>query len=254
MPRLAAQLYTLRDFTKTWEGFDDVLRTMHGIGYDGVQLSAIGCMGDSLEDAIRARELLDSNGLECCATHRPWNRLRDETEAEIAFHQALRCDYVAIGGLWDDKDSPETYLRFLDESRDVIPRLKAKGIRFGYHNHSHEFARFGPARQRLLDLLIEGGKPDLMMEIDTYWVAHAGADPAALLSRCEGRIPAIHLKDMEIVPGEGPVMAPVGEGNLNWDAILAVPGVEWAIVEQDVCRRDPFDCLASSFEFLSARL
>ena len=29
-------------------------------------------------------------------------------------------------------------------------------------------------------------------------------------------------------------------------------GVEWYAVEQDTCRRDPFDCLRSSFDYLSA--
>jgi sugar phosphate isomerase/epimerase len=46
----------------------------------------------------------------------------------------------------------------------------------------------------------------------------------------------------------------VGEGNLPWDTILPAcerAGVEWYAVEQDICRRDPFDCLRSSFTFLS---
>ena len=52
------------------------------------------------------------------------------------------------------------------------------------------------------------------------------------------------------------MIAAVGEGNLAWDRILPAceaAGVEWYAVEQDVCRRDPFDCLRSSFEFLTAR-
>jgi sugar phosphate isomerase/epimerase len=57
-----------------------------------------------------------------------------------------------------------------------------------------------------------------------------------------------------MVPDVGGVMAPVGEGNLNWDGILPAldkAGTKWFIVEQDDCRRDPFDCLASSFDYLS---
>jgi sugar phosphate isomerase/epimerase len=62
---------------------------------------------------------------------------------------------------------------------------------------------------------------------------------------------------MEVVEGDGPVMAPVGEGNLEWPQILAAcseGGTEWLIVEQDEFRRDPFDCLASSLMFLRERL
>jgi hypothetical protein len=96
----------------------------------------------------------------------------------------------------------------------------------------------------------------MMLEIDTYWIQHAGIDPAKFMLRFPGRLQVIHVKDKEVVSGDGPVMAPVGEGNLDWDAIIEAGkagGVEWWTVEQDYCRRDPFDCLASSFEYLAAR-
>jgi sugar phosphate isomerase/epimerase len=49
------------------------------------------------------------------------------------------------------------------------------------------------------------------------------------------------------------VMAEVGEGNLNWPAILTAcreAGVRWYLVEQDVCRRDPFESLGISLRNL----
>jgi sugar phosphate isomerase/epimerase len=251
--RLAAQLYTVRDYTKTAAEFSSVLGLCHEIGYEGVQLSAVGCMnGEQPEvDAAHARELLDSHGLECCATHRPWERLRDHTDEEIEFHRTLQCDYVAIGGIWPKEMTG--FLDFVNEAKPVIERLKSAGIRFGYHNHSHEFVR-RPQGGTWYDVLIEEGGPDLLLEIDTYWVAHAGIDPAKLLRRCSGRVPVIHVKDMEVVQGQGPTFAPVGEGNLDWPDILRAgdqAGVEWHVVEQDTCRRDPFDCLRSSYDFLS---
>jgi sugar phosphate isomerase/epimerase len=48
-------------------------------------------------------------------------------------------------------------------------------------------------------------------------------------------------------------MAEVGEGNLNWPAILAAcksAGVEHLLVEQDICYRDPFDSLELSLRNL----
>ena len=51
-------------------------------------------------------------------------------------------------------------------------------------------------------------------------------------------------------------MAEVGEGNLNWSAILKAAsdgGVEYVLVEQDQCyERDPFDSLAISLRNLRA--
>ena len=47
------------------------------------------------------------------------------------------------------------------------------------------------------------------------------------------------------------LFAEVGEGNLNWHAILDAckeAGVEWYIVEQDTCQRDPFESLGNQPE------
>ena len=65
-------------------------------------------------------------------------------------------------------------------------------------------------------------------------------------------MPVVHLKDMVIVEDEQ-AAAEVGEGNLNWPAILQAcqyAEVEWYAVEQDICRRDPFDSLRISYENL----
>jgi sugar phosphate isomerase/epimerase len=69
----------------------------------------------------------------------------------------------------------------------------------------------------------------------------------------KNRLPVVHLKDMVIIDGKQ-VMAEIGEGNLNWPAILkacAASGVEWYAVEQDECQRDPFESLAISYRNLT---
>jgi sugar phosphate isomerase/epimerase len=55
--------------------------------------------------------------------------------------------------------------------------------------------------------------------------------------------------------GSEQLMAEVGEGNLNWPAILQAcreAGVEWYIVEQDICQRDPLESLGISLRNLQA--
>jgi sugar phosphate isomerase/epimerase len=208
--------------------------------------------------AQEARDLLDRNGLRCLATHRSWDDLAQRTDAEIAFHHTLGCDYVAIGGIPGSYGArgAEGYAQFVTDAAPTIARLKAAGIRFGCHNHDHEFRRIGPGRRTLYDILIEAGA-DFTLEIDVYWADHAGINPVRLFERCAGRVPVIHLKDKEVVAGEGPVMAAIGEGNLDWEGILPAcqaAGVEVYAVEQDICRRDPFDCLRSSYEFLKDKL
>ncbi len=258
--KLAVQMYTVREHTKTAAGLGEALRKIRAIGYEAVQLSAIGAMtGERPEvDARAARRMLDDQGLQCIATHRPWDKLIEDTAAEIDFHHTLGCDYVAIGGAPDIKNqSMESFRKFAREAEELALRLAQSGLRFGYHNHSIEFFRWERRGLTMLDVLIDECAPALMLELDLYWIEHAGADSRQILERCHGRVPVIHVKDKEVVAGTNDTrMSPIGEGNLNWDSLIPAcesAGVRWYGVEQDDCYRDPFDCLKSSFEFLSSK-
>jgi sugar phosphate isomerase/epimerase len=255
--KLAVQMYTVREHTKTAKDLASTLRRISQMGYPAVQMSAVGAMnGDSPEvDAKTARAMLDDNGLKCIATHRPYDRFLKNLDEEIEFHQILGCDYAAFGGLgYGHDNSFEVYRNFLRETEPVIAKLKKAGIRFGHHNHSHEFYRPEPGGKTLEDVLIDEGSKDLMLELDLYWIEHAGFNCVRILERCHGRVPVIHLKDKEVVKGSNDTrMAPIGEGNLDWKGILPAckaAGVDWYCVEQDQCFRDPFDCLQSSYDFL----
>ncbi len=249
-------MFTLREHTNTSEDLAGALCKVREIGYEAVQMSAIGAMnGEKPEvDAKLARTMLDDNGLRCIATHRLWDNLLNDIEAEIEFHQILGCDFVAIGGIPNAEPTYDAFRKFVQQAEPVIERLKAAGIRFGHHNHSHEFHRPERHGKTLEDVLIDEAPPELMLELDLYWVEHAGLNCIRILERCHGRVPVIHLKDKEALPGENETrMAPIGEGNMDWPAIIAAceaAGVDWYAVEQDRCYRDPFDCLKSSFEFL----
>lgn len=67
---------------------------------------------------------------------------------------------------------------------------------------------------------------------------------------------AVHFKDLKVNVDNSTEMAEVGEGNLDWDSIIGVceeAGVKWALVEQDVCRRDPFESMKMSYEYLTGK-
>jgi len=256
--KLAVQMFTLREFTKTASDLAETLRRVREIGYTAVQLSAVGAMSgdDPKVDAKLARQMLDDYGLSCIATHRPWERLINQTHAEIEFHHILGCDYIAIGGISNDDYTYATYRKFVREAEELIGKLKPFGLRFGHHNHSREFFRPESGGVTLEDILIDEASPELMLELDLYWIEHAGLNSVRILERCPGRVPVIHLKDKEVIKGENDTrMAPIGEGTMDWPAIVEaceIAGVDWYCVEQDRCFRDPFDCVKSSFDYLSS--
>lgn len=128
-----------------------------------------------------------------------------------------------------------------------------------YHNHNFEFrkvkAEGTDGEKRILEYLCEWfGPQELGFTLDTYWVQAAGADVCQWIERLADRIPCVHLKDMAM-SAEGPVMAPVMEGNLNFQAILnKLEGTscKYLLVEQDICQGSPFECLKQSYDNLAA--
>jgi sugar phosphate isomerase/epimerase len=249
-PVLAAQLYTVRDFTKTAQEFAASMKKIKALGYTAVQVSAIGPIPDQ-----EVKTILDDLGLAVCNTHIGYDRLWNELDAVIEQHRLWRCKHVAIGSMPAAyREAGEAgYKRFAEEASKVGEKLHQAGLTFSYHNHSFEFVRFG---SRIgLDLIYEVSDPRyLQAELDVYWVQHGGGDPAAWIIKMKGRMPVIHLKDMVIIDNKQ-AMAEIGEGNLNWPLILSAcqeAGVEWYAVEQDICRRDPFESLAISYKNLKA--
>jgi len=248
-PVLAAQLYTVRQFTQTAADLAATLQKIRDMGYTSVQISAIGPIPDA-----EVKSILDDVGVTVCITHVrapwPWQDL----DSIIAQHHLWSCQHVAVGAMPETyRQSEEGFRRFAAEANEMGRRLSQAGLTFSYHNHSFELIRFG--KRTGLDLIYDETDPRyLKAELDTYWIQHGGGDPAAWITKMTGRMPVVHLKDMVILDGQ-PVMAEVGEGNLNWPAILRAcrqAGVEWYAVEQDVCQRDPFESLRISYKNLNA--
>lgn len=246
---LAAQLYTCRDFTKDINGVADTFKKVKKIGYEAVQISGFGPV-----DPKAVAKLVKDSGLTVCATHMGWEQFMTNLDTVIETHKLWNCTHTAIGGIFDEAyASVDGVKRFLDELAPIAKKLAAEGMDFSYHNHSHELAKYHG--KTWLGMLYEQGDPkQLKAEIDTYWIAHGGGDPAAWVKKCAGREPLLHLKDMIVSSTREQRFAEIGEGNLNWPAILKeaqAGGVEWYIVEQDNCfGRDPFESLAISFNNL----
>lgn len=248
MPTVGAELYTVRDFVKDIRGVRESLKKVKDIGYSAVEIAGFGPV-DMYEVARICKDLQ----LDVGSTHTGWERFKNELDEVIDEHKALECKHPAIGGLPQEYYCEDGVKKFIDELKPIAEKLNDEGMDFSYHNHNHELAKYGD--RTWLAALYEEAPADLLKaEIDTYWIQAGGGDPAWWLKKCAGREPVIHLKDMRVVPHREIRMAEVGEGNLNWEAILAAceeGGVEYAMVEQDDCYgRDPFESLAISYRNL----
>ena len=244
---IAAQLYTLREFLATPADIATTLRRVKQIGYPAVQLSGLG--------PIETRELanmLQGEGLTAAATHVGYDELLNDMPRLIERHQQLGCLHTAIGSMPGEFRSFAGYAQFAKIGSEFARKLAAAGISFSYHNHSFEFEKFDGVTG--MSILYDNADPLFKAEIDTYWVQHGGANPITWIEKMQGRMVIVHLKDMGVADFSQ-VMAEVGEGNLEWPGILQAcreVGVQWYAVEQDTCRRDPFESLAISLRNLQA--
>jgi sugar phosphate isomerase/epimerase len=248
---LGAQLYTVRRYTRSINEVRETLKKVARIGYTAVQVSG---MGPSIKTNDVAQAVTDA-GLTVGGAHVDWSVLLKDPGPVIEELKLYRCQHAAIGGLPPEYYSLEGIKRFLDELTPVAQKLLAEGIDFSYHNHNHELAHYD--KKPWLERVYAQSDPKLLnAEIDTHWIQRGGGDPAAWIRRYPGRQPLLHLKDMTITPKREIRFAEIGEGNMNWPAILdsaKSASVRWYLVEQDDCYdRDPFESLAISYRNLRA--
>jgi sugar phosphate isomerase/epimerase len=250
--QIACQLYTLRDHLKEPRDIARTLARVRALGFGAVELSGLG----PVDDAELAK-MLRGEGLACCATHEPGEKLLAEPRAVIDRLRVLDCtitSYPWPGGLrWSTPEDVQAFAAQLDASGKVF---HGAGITFCYHNHHMEFQRI--AGRTVLERLYDQTNPlHLQAELDTYWVQFGGGDPAGWCRRMKGRLAVLHMKDYAVTPDHQVAFAEVGSGNLDWPAIVAAAdeaGCRWFAIEQDVCPGDPFESLKRSYEFVREKL
>ncbi|MDF2922216.1 MAG: Xylose isomerase domain protein barrel [Paenibacillaceae bacterium] len=241
-----AQMYTVRDYTKTPEELNASLKKIKEMGYTTFQASGLWHVPVA-ELAAMSRAL----DLKIVLTHTPYDRFVNDLDGVIKDHHDLGCGIAGIGGLPPQYRSADGYVAFASEFTKIADELGKNGLKFSYHNHHWEFQKYDGKLG--LEILAEQTSPEnFLFTLDTYWVQAGGADPATWIRKLKGRIDAIHFKDMTIIDSQQ-IMTEVLEGNLQWPDIFAAceeAGVKWYLVERDAGPTDAFDSLRISYDNL----
>ncbi|MBP3388602.1 MAG: sugar phosphate isomerase/epimerase [Clostridia bacterium] len=249
---IGAQLFTVRDYCKNLDDFAETLQKVADIGYSTVQVS-----GTCAYEPGWLKEQLAKTGLRCVLTHTSPDRIRDNPQQVAADHDVFGCHYIGIGCapncFNNGEEDWDALCRIIDAGAGVFAE---NGHYLMYHNHALEFQKSADGRT-YFDRLLERYPAELVgFTLDTYWLQAAGITPPDFIRKLSGRVPCVHLKDMG-VKGNEHILAPVGSGNMNFDAILAAcadAGTAHLLVEQDHCYdEDPFVCLTKSYQFLKSR-
>ncbi|MGC8544756.1 sugar phosphate isomerase/epimerase family protein [Athalassotoga sp.] len=237
---MALQLYTLRDVAE--KDFSGTLKRVSQIGYTGVEFAGYGGM-----EAKDLKNLLDELNLKPAGSHVGVDVLTTDLKKVIDYNSQIGNHFIVCP--WQKYATKDDFLSFAKVLNEIGQKCHDNGLKLCYHNHAHEFERF--QGNYGLDLLFENTDPDLVdFEIDTYWVEYAGADPISYIRKFGKRASLLHLKDMERV---GKDFAEVGTGIMDIRGIVSTAkfvGTKWLIVEQDKCKKDPFESIKISLDNL----
>ena len=245
--QIAAQLYSFREYIKTPSEFVETLVKLKRIGYDSVQLS--GSIAPMPKKELR--RILDEEGMSAPTSHEAGGRIINETEKVIDELLELGCPHCAYPYPHMLPKNAGECLVLAGQLETAAVRMAASGIKLAYHNHDIEFIRFG--KETMLELIYRHA-PALEAEIDTFWIQSGGGNPVSWITRMNGRMEVLHIKDYGIENNRKVMMMPIGEGVLSWREIISaaeLAGVKCFVVEHDGDCSDPFASVRCSLDYLS---
>lgn len=239
---IGIQLYTLRNQLK--EDPKGTLKKVAADGYKQVELFGFPNADLLIEGARDA-------GLEIHSAHFEWDAVvNPKDEAMSEFSKILnKAHQIGLGQLVipylqePNRATLDDYQKVAENANKAAAMAKKAGIQLSYHNHNFEFE---PKEGGMsgYDVFMQEFSPDMMFEIDVFWVKAAGLDPVELIQKLRGRVSQLHLKDLKrgfplpsyssAVPEDA--FQPLGAGMIPMEPIIVAAkeaGVIHCHVEQD---------------------
>jgi len=240
---IGLQLYSIRDEMN--RDFEGSIRKVADIGYVGVEPA--GFPGTSPE---KAASLFQSLGLKVPCAHVP-APVGNAKQQTLDTMSALGSRRIVSGLGPNGFKTVDRIKKSCDVFNEACQVAAENGMSFAVHNHWWEFLKVDGkyAYRIMLDRLM----PEVLFELDTYWVKVAGVDPATVLAELGDRAPLLHIKDG---PGnKEAAMQAIGDGSMDVPGIVEAGGTntEWLIVELDRCDTDMMAALEKSYAYLTSR-
>lgn len=261
MHQIGLQLYTVRN--ELANDRDGTLKAIADIGYKQVELM-------STVDGQDIAKAAKDHGMNVTSGFFNWKTIVDPAADDaprigdvIEAAQNIGLKYLVFGYIGKGHRETSDQLRKIADSANAAgEKIKQAGMQMCYHNHAFEFEPLENDNMGF-DIFVERFDHDLVpFEVDVFWAAIGGWDPAEILRRLDGRVAQLHLKDIK--PGTGTIfdetMVPntafqeVGDGSVDFGKILTVAeeiGVEQCHVEQDQSPA-PLQSIGESFNYLEA--
>ncbi|MFG3604692.1 sugar phosphate isomerase/epimerase family protein [Micromonospora chersina] len=233
---ISIQLWTVRDALWGSPGYDATLTHLARIGYPRVEL-ALGYFGRT---AAQLRQFLDGIGIKASSSHDGISADAAGLEQKIQNAVTLGQQFMVVPYLYSE--SADEWKRWAEQMNVEAAAARAAGLRYGYHNHAHEFTIDLGGGKRPWDVLTAELDPKLVhLEVDLYWAVTGGinsgdgvADPEGftldVIRSAPQRVLQYHVKDRDAATGD---MADLGTGMIDFARIFRAHSVLEYIVEND---------------------
>ena len=216
------QLYSLRTILdgvnkdgKVSESYTKLLKDLADMGYTSVETANYDNGKFYGRTPQQFKEDCEKAGLKVLSAHT--NRgLSDQelasgdfTEAMkwwkqcIADHKAAGMEYIVCPWMGVPKTMKDllTQCKYLNE---IGKLCKQSGIKFGYHNHSHEFQKV--EGKTMYDVMLENTDPEyVFFEMDVFWTVWGQNSPVYYFKKYPGRFKMFHIKDYREIGQSGMV-------------------------------------------------
>ncbi len=243
--KLAVQLYTLRGECE--KDFAGTMRALKQMGWAGVQLA--GYYGQDPKALAKVLEELD---LKVAGMHVSYDRIVQDWDNLAAEAKLFGTYDIVCPGIPAELQNEEGFRKIRQQLNKAAKKGMEQGLRVSYHNHAFEFETIIDGYSALEYMLDPTKDNHVLAEIDVYWVKKGGKNIMSFLEPYTQRMPIIHLKDM--ADDEEQSFAEIGVGTIDFMPILnwgTKNGIEWYVVEQDICKRSALACVQTSYTNLA---
>ncbi len=247
---IGLQLYSLRDSMKV-----NPVKTIEEVGKIGYKTVELAGYSDGKFYGMSPAEIKDvvaKNGMTIISSHTgqpvpdstKWDSVMAWWDACIDAHLQAGVNYIVQP--WMDRTGYESLAglqSYCDYFNAVGEKCNAKGIKFGYHNHSGEYKEV--EGQVIYDYMLQNtDSSKVFFQIDLYWIKQGGGDAVAYFNKYPGRFTSYHVKDTLEVGASGQIDFETLFNNAD------LAGMEYYIVEQEEFTTLPYDGVKQSYEFL----
>lgn len=209
--KLGIATYSVKGLESDIEGS---FKALQSYGYTVMEISNYNASAGTVAGYKPAdyAALAEKYGMDIISSHARASFSTKDVEGTVAAwvkvfddHKAMGCKYVVFPmNMWSN--TVDALKQECDLLNKIGEEANKRGIKFGYHNHSFEFATVPGTELTFEDFLITNTDPSkVFFQLDVYWSTVGGQDPVEFLKKYPDRIKVLHIKDDYVIGKSGSI-------------------------------------------------